>query len=439
MFLEDIRCFRARQEVPVAPLTILVGENSTGKSTFLATVRILWDLLHARPDPDFNEAPFGLGAYENVASYRGGRGGRARSFRMGLSLSPDLRGRGAKYLVDPVTFEAEFGQAGSQPVVKSLQLKSGPLSATARLDTDAKKVEYRIGTGKTQFSMPSEWRYPERPVPDLSEMRFLLHRRPASQEHALGDLEEVEREALEAMFLQAYRGTGGRPYAIAPIRTRPERTYDPKKDTPAPEGGHIPMLLSRTFAGDPNSWHALKEALSKFGKACGLLEAVDVRRLGTKESDPFQIQVKVSGPAFNLVDVGYGVSQVLPILVDSLVGDEGQTFLMQQPEVHLHPRAQAELGTFVGELIKLQHKRFLIETHSDYLLERVRLDIRDGVGLKPEDVVILYFHRDGPEVKIHPITIDSSGNIVNAPKGYRQFFLEEERRFLGGFVDVRDH
>jgi predicted ATPase len=176
----------------------------------------------------------------------------------------------------------------------------------------------------------------------------------------------------------------------------------------------------------------LRNALSRFGKACGLFDSVTVRRpLGKKESDPFQIQIRVSGPAFNLIDVGYGVSQVLPILVDSLMGEKGQMFLMQQPEVHLHPRAQAELGTFLAELVKRDQKSFVIETHSDYLIERLRLDIRDRVGLRPEDVLILYFQRGPKGVKIHPIRIDEQGNVVGAPRGYRQFFLEEERRFLG--------
>jgi predicted ATPase len=159
---------------------------------------------------------------------------------------------------------------------------------------------------------------------------------------------------------------------------------------------------------------------------------IEVRRKGNKLTDPFQVLLRVSGPPMNLVDVGYGVSQVLPILVDSLMAVPGQMILMQQPEVHLHPKAQAELGSFIGLLAKQDKKRFVIETHSDYLIDRVRMDIRDGKGgLSPKDVQILYFERHGPEVEIHPLEIDSGGNILGAPKGYRKFFLVEEKRFLG--------
>lgn len=107
-------------------------------------------------------------------------------------------------------------------------------------------------------------------------------------------------------------------------------------------------------------------------------------------------------------------------------------FLLQQPEVHLHPRAQAELATLIGHLVKVDQKRFIVETHSDYLIDRVRMDVRDKKALNPEDVSILYFERGKSGVEIHSMGIDKGGNLQNVPPGYRKFFLDEERRFLGG-------
>lgn len=140
----------------------------------------------------------------------------------------------------------------------------------------------------------------------------------------------------------------------------------------------------------------------------------------------------MSDAAFNLVDVGYGVSQILPIIVDVLRAEEEGTFLLQQPEVHLHPQAQAELGSFLATLATTTGKRFVVETHSDYLVDRIRMDIRDRRNIEPKDVQILYFERQNGKVKVHPIEIDENGNLESVPKGYRSFFLEEERRFLGG-------
>ena len=142
---------------------------------------------------------------------------------------------------------------------------------------------------------------------------------------------------------------------------------------------------------------------------------------------------KIAGaPAFNLMDVGYGISQILPILVDSITNEEGSLFFMQQPEVHLHPKAQAEIGTLLGYLARNEKKQFLVETHSDYMIDRVCLDVRDKKNeLTPDDVLILYFERERGWVKVHPITIDANGNLVGAPKGYRDFFLKEQARLFG--------
>jgi len=125
----------------------------------------------------------------------------------------------------------------------------------------------------------------------------------------------------------------------------------------------------------------------EFAKAAGLFSAIKVRRLGKNESDPFQLQVKYRhGPLRNIMDVGYGVSQVLSLVFELIRGDRGRLFMVQQPEVHLHPRAQAELGSLFAALVKSQSKRFMIETHSDYVVDRVRMDVRDKRSVQPEDV-----------------------------------------------------
>lgn len=192
------------------------------------------------------------------------------------------------------------------------------------------------------------------------------------------------------------------------------------------------MLLARLASqAEPLEWEALQGSLERFGSSSGLFQHIDVLRNGKRESDPFQIGIKETGPFVNLVDVGYGVSQVLPLLVDSLqrlkVND---LFLVQQPEVHLHPRAQAELGTFFASMAN-ETRRFVVETHSEYLLDRVRMEVRSGKHIRAEDVSILYFERDKNGAHIHNIELDSAGSIVNPPPGYRQFFLDEELALLG--------
>ena len=441
LVMQGIRCFRSRQEVSLAPLTLLVGENSTGKSTFLAALRLAWDVLYAESEPDFNEDPFKLGAFDNIANYTPGKGGgRAKFFVLGgefhnddltVDRQPRLFPDDAALGRNPrISFSVKFSEEEGQPVMRELMLCSGEYQIAASKSPGAKGVDFAcLAHGK-----PFRFSYPHMRPASLSFcMRmggFLLQDPNGIAMATQVPLSTHERKVLAGIALSVHREPSPRPYATAPIRTKPERTYEPRRILLMAEGGHVPLVLARTLTATSEKKVAFLKALSGFGHACGLFEDVQVRRLGRKASDAFQIQVKISGPAFNLVDVGYGVSQALPLLVDSLLGEKRQVFLMQQPEVHLHPRAQAELATFVAHIIKVDKKTFVIETHSDHLVERVRMDVRDKRGVRPEDVTILYFQREGPEVRIYPIRIDAQGNILKAPLGYRQFFLEEERRFL---------
>ena len=106
-------------------------------------------------------------------------------------------------------------------------------------------------------------------------------------------------------------------------------------------------------------------------------------------------------------------------------------FLLQQPEVHLHPSAQAALGSLLCQIAGTD-RQLVVETHSDHLLDRIRMDVRDGKShLTPDDVSILFFERTGLDVRIHSLRIDQEGNVRHVPDGYRRFFLQETQRSLG--------
>ena len=197
------------------------------------------------------------------------------------------------------------------------------------------------------------------------------------------------------------------------------------------------MLMMRLDRTDTPHWKSLRDHLVKFGKDAGLFADIKVKRHGKRLSDPFQLQIKVrSGSHENIMDVGYGVSQSLQLLVNVLERSDHEcerVFLLQQPEVHLHPRAQAELASLFVQAFRQSGNRFLIETHSDYIIDRVRIAVRKGL-LKSEDVSVLYFERRGDTVTIHNMTLDEHGNLLGAPRGYRDFFIRETDELLG-FVD----
>ena len=183
----------------------------------------------------------------------------------------------------------------------------------------------------------------------------------------------------------------------------------------------------------------MKASLEGFGQESGLFDEITINSLGRSEGEPFQVQIRksgrprrVKGPFRNLIDVGYGVSQILPVITELLRRDSPQMFLLQQPEVHLHPSAQAALGSVFCNIAAEGKRQIIVETHSDHLLDRVRIEVRDGeVGIKPDDVSILFFEQGELDVNIHSIRLDENGNVLDAPPSYRQFFMEETRRSIG--------
>ncbi len=118
---------------------------------------------------------------------------------------------------------------------------------------------------------------------------------------------------------------------------------------------------------------------------------------------------------------------VLPLLAAMCRAGDAAAFLLQEPELHLHPAAQADLATLMAK--GKQH--FLIETHSEHFVDRFRIEAMRG-GMDPEDLQILYFEKaaDGTGSKIHDIGVDGNGNLSGAPRGYRRFFLEEADRLF---------
>ncbi len=226
-----------------------------------------------------------------------------------------------------------------------------------------------------------------------------------------------------------------RPFASAPARCKPQRTYDPAGLMSDPEGAYVPMLIADMAYTGGEVWLNFKNKLEHFGSSAGIFDEINIKRLGKSSGDPFQIQIRKfgkrrKGPKQNLIDVGYGISQVLPILTELLLPDHNRMVLLQQPDLHLHPIVQAALGSLFCEIAG-KGRQLIVEAHSNYVIDRVRMDVHDQkTNLKPEDVSILYFERNDTSAKIHNIKIDELGNVLNTPDGYGKFFMEEIDRSI---------
>ena len=447
--LKNFRCFRGEQTARLAPLTLLVGENSTGKTSFLAMIRALWDVAFVQPHSDFKEAPYDLGSFDDIAYYRGGRGGRTTTFEAGFNISSiSTRGKKRRRVTNghSYRFAVTFKKKGTVPALVKMRLARNDVWSEIKVGEKALQAEF--GTARGAWGIPNVLSGPA--VAD-AHIAFILSFVAFSRAH--GDQEgkvnilqgsnlptddDVEqlRKLADDFRHRDWDYYGERPYASAPVRSKPHRTYDPARTTRDPGGDHIPMFLAGMYSQNKEKWETFKAALENFGQKSGLFDEIVVKPLGKREGGPFQVHIKkygrrAKGPQRNLIDVGYGVSQALPIITELLRPDASPVFLLQQPEVHLHPSAQAALGSLFCQ-IAANRRQLIIETHSDHLLDRVRMDIRDGkTSLKPEDVSILFFDRGDLDVTIHSLRIDKEGNIQGMPPNYRRFFLEETKRSLG--------
>jgi energy-coupling factor transporter ATP-binding protein EcfA2 len=428
--LENVRGFEGNHTLEIRPITILIGENSSGKTTLLAAISAALNRDFPATDNLFNRAPFELGSFDTIATYRGGSYGRASSFSLGWDAGAEQNR----------SIFATFKSSSGTPRVHSVVVTDGRNRLTTKTtndhlefelhfvprDRDARSAKsgskIRSFKFKTKLDTSRAFRLED------SVRYFFEALDNKSDRSPSRNLEE--QEVIQALHELSVRRGYPRPHstALAPLRTRPKRTYDELGEDFKPEGDHIPQVLARLLASkDANSKQI--SALMSYGATSGLFHKIDVKRLGKQPSDPFQVRVKMKGPDANLVDVGYGVSQSLPIVIDSIVAPNNEVLLVQQPEVHLHPKAQAALGSFFVELASSSRKQFVVETHSDYLVDRVRMSIAEK-KIAASKVQLLYLERKGLDITIHELRLDDLGNVTNAPSSYREFFLQEEIKLM---------
>ena len=222
---------------------------------------------------------------------------------------------------------------------------------------------------------------------------------------------------------------------IAPIRAKPKKNYDAYKVNFSSEGDHIPYILKNLFQnGEKENTQDIKKDLEKFGLNSGLFEKISIKTLGEDKTSPFEINIVLNDIPLKITNVGYGVSQILPILVEILTRSNNTCFAIQQPEVHIHPTGQAALGELFFITAKHDNKMFIIETHSDFIVNRYRLALRNDnkkTKNKSSNAQILFFERTNEGNVIHPISIDERGDYPeNQPNAFKDFFIREELAML---------
>ena len=207
---------------------------------------------------------------------------------------------------------------------------------------------------------------------------------------------------------------------ISSFRFQPDRTYYQSllnRTVDKFGGGYIDQILEWN---DNQSEELLK--LASILKDLKILYDIKPHRLS---GGRFEIKVKVKSKSKweSLADVGFGISQFLPIIVADLQLEDDSTLIISQPEIHLHPSVQANLGDYLVKQVKQRNKNYIVETHSEYLLNRMRLLIVKG-EIQPEDVAVYYFENSIKDGSVaHRIEFTKDGQILNAPKGFFETYM----------------
>jgi predicted ATPase len=445
--LTDFRAFAATGPLEIRPLTFLVGENSSGKTSFLAALSYIWRFQERMLSASFNLPPFDLGTFDEIVHRVRGRT-KPDSFtlefenniivdprRSPLFMSKGMIEKSSGHAKLCLTFSNNVGDA----IISKLVLEYGEyvllISVDQKIRVIVKKngdVNFDSTDGQEQLQLSRRIGRIDRL--DMSDMLFYLRhivRDRASSKDNLSSETEHGLAVTSVALEQLTRTFPNAIFACAPVRSNPSRVYTPTDQIRSPDGTHTPQTLFKIKESDEKRWLKIKAGLEEFGRLSGMFTAINVARYRSSGSSPFQINVTRNGKQSNIVDVGYGVSQALPILTDLIESPPHSGFLFQQPEVHLHPQAQAALGSFfVDYLSNSSGSTIVAETHSDYLIDRVRLCVQTG-KIKPGDVSILYFESLGTGAVVHQMNIDAEGNIQNVPNGYRNFFVKEQMNLLG--------
>jgi AAA ATPase domain len=209
---------------------------------------------------------------------------------------------------------------------------------------------------------------------------------------------------------------------IGPFRQPASRLYTYSGTAPRAVG-HEGELVPDLIHQNPEVLEHTNEWLSRFETGYGL----KLRSLGSKRSDVFELRLKDlrrrGGTDVSLSDVGFGISQVLPLVVQS-VTSKSKIISIEQPEVHLHPRLQAEIGDLLVDTVKNNKHQFLIETHSEHLILRLRKLVREG-KLKASDLCVVHVRRGKMGSIAERIRVNDDGSFADEWPG--GFFPERIR------------
>ncbi|MBC6443216.1 MAG: DUF3696 domain-containing protein [Rhodobacteraceae bacterium] len=419
--LENFKSWKSA-DVEFGRVTGLFGTNSSGKTSL---IQFLLLLKQTKEASDRNTALDLNGPYVALGTMADAIFGHDKNlclyYRIGMKLDDaivvaDTAGGRKSELTrsDKLTVAASIRLSGRTPEGDMLEYQLG--SATFKLTRKpGKPHKYNLdteGLKDFRFNRP-KGRAWDLPGP-IKSYRFPDQARTYYKNAGfLSDLEYAFEKHLDQL------------YYLGPLREDPRRDYLWAHSKPTDVGKRgekaIDAILAAQADGERRNLEP-KARLKKFPemvahwlKEMGLIQEFRLDEIA-EGSNRWQVKVKkqLNSPEVLLTDVGFGVSQVLPVITLLYYVPKGSTVVLEQPEIHLHPLAQAELADLIISVSCRRNVQIILESHSEHLL--LRLQRRIAEGLIPSNDIRLYFCEASKGCStIRELRLDLMGNIKNWP------------------------
>lgn len=418
--LVNLRSLEDTGEIELRPLTILVGANSSGKSTFLR----FFPLLRQTEREESGSPLLFFGADVDFGEYKDARRTGAEG-PIGVGLTFRLERGEVKVFVE-VSHEEEVGTYVSRFTLNELSIALNNTGRVSELAVNSERIHREPG-----FLAGEPDRMNSRaliPTYYSTDDGSYFKARPNISTFAALSL--LRLSTLHFDSIDALREVAQAVHYIGPFRAAPERFYRRKElaiDRVSKTGDNLAIILnalSRDQRAALSAW-----VREHFGFSLNL------------ETDGSQLVISIeeNGAKTNLVDTGFGLSQVLPVVVQSWLATQpsapipdrlrgtseagAEIFAIEQPELHLHPRYQAHLADMFAGLVRAHNdlgRRLptIVETHSEALVNRLGELVAEG-KLDPADVQVLVFERnESGSSTVRRSDFDEQGVLQNWPIGF---------------------
>ncbi len=425
--LKNFKLWKSVEAMRLAPITGLFGTNSSGKSSILQALLLLKQTLESSD----RSLPLHLGGerdYVELGSFRDVIWAHTEdallSFAFRWELAEELK------IKDPENPTAQLLQGKEMTFVTEIDSPDGEKLRVHRLGYEMSGRDFAL-TRKEKNNQ-----YQLSPTQQGGSFRFI--RTPGRawdlpapfKFHGFPDqaITYYQNSAFLPDLQHELEDQFSRLYYLGPLREYPKRRYVWSGSEPVDVGRRgeraVDAILAARernnyiYRGRHKQRWALDHMLAHWLKEMDLIYDFSVDRVAEKGSIyEVRVQKEYGSASVLLTDVGFGVSQILPVLVLCYYVEEGSTLLFEQPEIHLHPSVQSSLADLFIDVTKHRNIQIIVESHSEHLLNRLQRRMAEE-RVCQEDLALYFCETKRNEANLVPLETDSVGNIKNWPKDF---------------------